>query len=328
MGDPDVKVLYILGIYRSGTTILSNLIGQLTGLFCPGELRAIWREIASPYGKCGCGEALGRCGVWSSILSNVIGDDEVTAEVGSQMQRWQANTLLDTHTWRRVPSLLRNGDEELARDGDLARYGARMVRLYRAITKVTGARVIVDSSKEPADAALLRLLPGISPYFVQIVRDPRGTVYSSLRREAPDRRMQGTHCRRSAYISSSWVLGNLARSAVRRAHASDRALLLRYEDFIADPHGTLDTISEMVGERTSKEFIANQTATLRPTHTVAGNDNRFRTGPVRLQQDTEWMTRLHPVDRTTVAILTYPLLLRYGYPLLAGSAPGSPGLHR
>ncbi len=317
----DIKVLYILGIYRSGTTILSNLVGQLNGFFCPGELRAIWRELASPDGRCGCGEALRRCHVWTSILSQAIGSDGVTKTLAQQMQQWQGNTLLESHTWRRVPYLLLRGRQELARGGDLAKYGARLVKLYEGIIETTGARVIVDSSKEPSDAALLRLLPGIAPYFVHIVRDPRGTAYSSLRLQTPDRRVKGTHCRKSAYIASSWILGNLARSAVRRAHPSSRSLFLRYEDFVADPTGTLDAITEMVGEPTGRQFIKDQTATFDPTHTVAGNQNRFRTGPVRLQQDTEWMSQLHPIDRTTVAALSYPLLSLYGYPLFA-EAPG------
>lgn len=315
-------VLYIMGIYRSGTTILSNLAGQLSGFFCAGELRAMWREIPSPHAQCGCGEALEHCPVWAEILPRAFGSHSDRLTIAARMQQWQTRILLESHTWRSVPSLLRSGKEELRQDGALARYGAQLAELYRVIAEVTMARVVVDSSKEPTDAALLRLLPGISAYFVHIVRDPRGTVYSSLRREAKGDEIRGPHCRKSAYIASSWVAGNLARSAVRLAHYRNRTLFVRYEDFVADPKGTLAEIKALVGEQVQTDFIHDNRAVMRPTHTVAGNQNRFRTGTVRLQEDTEWMARLHPLDKATTTALCSPLLLHYGYPFLPWTSAG------
>ena len=73
MGDNDVKVLYVLGVYRSGTTVLSNLIGQQEGFFTGGEINASWREFANDEGRCGCGAPLLQCEVWSKVLAAAFG---------------------------------------------------------------------------------------------------------------------------------------------------------------------------------------------------------------------------------------------------------------
>src|SRR3712207_200886 len=51
-------------------------------------------------------------------------------------------------------------------------------RLYRAIQKVSGAAVIVDSSKRSTYAVLLSLLPFADLRVVHLVRDSRAVAYS------------------------------------------------------------------------------------------------------------------------------------------------------
>jgi hypothetical protein len=61
---------------------------------------------------------------------------------------------------------------------------------------------------------------------------------------------------------------------------------------------------------------------------VSGNPNRFETGTVQLRPDSEWMHGLHRIHRALVTAVTWPLLLRYRYPLRAGrTAPAPAGDH-
>jgi hypothetical protein len=94
-------------------------------------------------------------------------------------------------------------------------------------------------------------------------------------------------------------------------------MLVRYEDFVARPHETAAAMAQLAGQPTRLAASDDpHTVVLRPTHTVAGNDNRFRTGTVQLCEDTEWRSRLHRVDRAAVTTVCAPLLAHYGYPLL------------
>jgi hypothetical protein len=302
--------------------VLSNLLGQLDGWFCVGELRRIWLEMESPEWRCGCGELFAECPVWSKILAGAFGDQALT--LGAETLGWQHESLLERHTWTRVRPLLRRGHRELDHRDALRRYAARLSGLYRAIADTTGAAVIVDSSKEPTDAALLRLLPYIRPVFVQIVRDPRGTIYSRHKLEAGPEGASSTWWMQSGYAALSWAAGNMAGAAVVRAHGPQQSMAIRYEDFVAHPQATLESIAELAGSTASKVVSPDNVAVLDVNHTVAGNDNRFRVGPVVLKQDDVWKEQLHPLDRAVATALCSPLLARYGYPPFGRRRLGAP----
>jgi hypothetical protein len=61
------------------------------------------------------------------------------------------------------------------------------------------------------------------------------------------------------------------------------------------------------------DFLSGDSAVLSPSHTVAGNPMRFRTGPITLRRDDAWRSKLPRARRLLVTALTAPLLARYGY---------------
>lgn len=318
MSGAGIRVLYVLGIYHSGTTLLSNLAGQLDGYFAAGELRSVWRKSVLPEARCGCGHRLSGCPVWSPILRSALGDGQQRAVLARQITQWQREAVREFHTWLRVPALLRQRGRDLRAGSPLARYAGALSRMYQVIAEETGVEVIVDSSKEPTDAALLLLLPQIDATFVHVVRDPRGMVNSILRVRADGRPAAGSQLQQSAYAALSWSAGNIAGTAVRRAAGPARSRLLRYEDFISQPGQTIAALAQLTGRPAQLDAAAKPgTVYLRTVHTVGGNNNRFRTGPVQLQEDTTWRSQLHPLDKAAVAVACAPLMTRYGYRLSA-----------
>jgi Sulfotransferase family len=293
--------------------LLGNLAGQLDGFFHAGELRTLWRKLTIPATKCGCGEKLADCPFWSEIFHTAFGDVDLAA-FGTQMWRLQRQTLDEFHTWLRVPALLRRTRHGLPAGGALAGYADGLGRLYRGICQVTGADVIVDSSKEPTDAVLLLCMPEIHASFVQIVRDPRGTAYSIVRLRSGDRSPAESRWRDSAYAALSWSAGNVAAAAVRRAAGPARSALIRYEDFVLVPARTVEEMAQLAG-RPRRLAVSGEpgVVTIRPTHTVGGNNNRFRTGQITMREDTEWRKRLPRLERAAVTAVSLPLMAHYGY---------------
>lgn len=314
MSGGGLRVLYVLGIYHSGTTLLGNLLGQLDGYFHVGELRSVWRKLTVPGARCGCGEQLEACSVWSGIIRSALG--EPWAAPAQETWQYQRKAVGEFHTWRGVPSLLHRRGKTPQPGTALAWYAESLARLYRAIAEETGAEVIVDSSKEPTDAALLLSMPGMDPAFAHIVRDPRATVYSIVRHRAGGEPVIGSRLRQSAYAALSWQAGNLAATAVRRAAGPSRSMLLRHEDFVAHPGRSLQALTQLAGRPTGPGWLPpSGTVNLRPTHTVGGNPNRFRTGPVKISADTAWRSRMHPRDQAAVTTICAPLMAHYGYRL-------------
>jgi hypothetical protein len=68
-----VKVLYIAGSGRSGSTILDNILGQVEGGFSVGELRYVWDRGIIQNRICGCGAPFRGCNLWKRVFDNGFG---------------------------------------------------------------------------------------------------------------------------------------------------------------------------------------------------------------------------------------------------------------
>src|SRR3989442_15817386 len=61
-----VKVLYIGGCGRSGSTLLDRMLGQVPGVFPLGELPHLWRGLLHN-AECGCGAPIRNCPFWLAV---------------------------------------------------------------------------------------------------------------------------------------------------------------------------------------------------------------------------------------------------------------------
>jgi hypothetical protein len=201
---------------------------------------------------------------------------------------------------------------------EIAPYLETLGRLYRALAATTGSTVIVDSSKWPSYGRMLEMLPDVDLRVVHLVRDPRAVAHSWLRKkELPDRDPPEHMYRTPADSSLHWSAWNVATEAFW----GDRLLRLRYEDFARRPRESVERILEFVGQGGGRgrqggrelPFVSERTVELGTTHTVSGNPDRLRSGPVQIAEDGGWRARLARRDRWLVTALTFPLLYRYGY---------------
>ncbi len=309
MPEEKVKVLYVAGFGRSGSTILGNILEEVEGFFHGGELNFIWEHNLMENRLCGCGAPFDECEVWFSVFERAFGGMERAD--AREMIRLQA---LGART-RHVPLMLSSrGRRALA--SRLGKYMVRLGRLYRAIGESTDSRVVVDSSKMPSYGYALGMVPGIELYVVHLIRDPRAAAYSWLKEPRPDAD-ERSYMNRVNTVKSSllWDVWNASSEALWRG-SPGRYMRLRYEDFVAEPRRTVESILGMLGENAGRlPFVGEREVELGAGHTVAGNPNRFRSGPVRLWLDEEWASRMRPRDRRLVTLLTLPLLVRYGYPV-------------
>lgn len=302
-----IKVLNIIGCGRSGSTILGNMLGQLPGWVHVGELCYVWNRGFMQDALCGCGEPFSRCGFWGRVVERSgldLGDREAArlARFPRRANRRLARTILQG----RGPLGLVDGIDD---------YLGALRALYRALEAETGARVIVDSTKSPAHCYLLGAADELDVHGLHLVRDARAVAHSwnrgKVRRDRnPDdpRPMDRFSSARSAV---KWTYANLSVELVRK-RTGRRVHLVRYEDFVVDPGGTLERIARLVEEPSADTpMVSDRLVWLEPTHTVWGNPSRLQTGPVELRMDVEWQRRMSLRDRAVVSAITWPLQRRY-----------------
>lgn len=298
-----MKVLYVLGRGRSGSTIFGNVLGELDGFFCGGEIRFLWDPVVVRNSVCGCGRIISACPVWSAVLSRL--DDVDLEEVVS----WQHAIVKEHNTLR----LLRHRAGKTWHA--LESYAGVMRRLYTALAEATGARVIVDTSKRPSYAAFLATLGEFDPRYVHLVREPHASAYSWRSRKYSSARGDGEVRRRSALDATvRWDLLNLGSEAVLRRAGPARSLRIRYEDFVAAPRTTVESARALLDEREGPSpFLDERTVTLGVNHSIAGNPSRFATGTLVLEDRSEWRGAQSNVERWVTTAVALPFLRRYGY---------------
>lgn len=312
------KVLYLAGWQRSGSTILSNILGQLPGFFSGGELYYFWPHAAKDKVLCGCGAPFSECALWREVRQHAFAESAPDPDRMKQLGR-------DALRTRNIPGLALETPRRRIL-GSLTEYADAVVRLYAAIADTTGCEVIVDSSKWPQYGLLLSERPELDVYVLHLVRDPRAVAHSWQRRKPrPDRDGRLFMSRTPTSSSTRWLAWNAAAEAFW-GRDPDRYVRVRYEDFVASPRESIQQVLDMLGKSSLKvDVTADREVFLDVCHTVDGNPVRLHRGLVPLKKDDEWETAMGRRTKVEVTSMTWPLLLRYGYPLkptlLAGEDP-------
>jgi hypothetical protein len=190
-------------------------------------------------------------------------------------------------------------------------YRRMLGAMYRALAEVTGARVIVDSSKSAVEAALLRDALDVEASVVHLVRDPRAMAYSLQRRAEQAR--PGRRVRSVSELALRWPVTNAAAELVSKTYRN-RSARVRYEDLLAQPEQTLSRLAGLAGERAPDlGFLSDPGRPRASRHMVGGNALRFDQDLVRLRPELARPGTLKPAPAMMVTGLTLPLLVHYGY---------------
>lgn len=216
-----VKVVYVMGAGRSGSTALGVTLGNCPGIFYAGELDAWLRHSGEP--NFGGSE---RLEFWHKVKQAI----SVTPPFGSESWRCLEHSLslLRLNTWR-------------ARNRLRPVYRRFNHQLYSSIAQASTCRCVIDSAHYPLRALELRNLPGIEFYVLYLVRDPDRVLASFQRRDV-------TNPYKSRLATRAYMLTTLLlSSAVFSTHPVERRMLVRYEDFVADPGETVNALLRWLG---------------------------------------------------------------------------------
>lgn len=296
-----VKVLYIAGPSRSGSTFLSNILGELPGLFNAGEVIDLWDRGLLNNGQCSCSMPFNQCKVWANVLGEFFSQAQ-DSDI-HEMIRFRDGAA---RSWRIPFYLAVPGQQEKMRTR-LRPFLDNLVALYYSITVSTGCRVIVDASKNMGYAYLLGLSPDIELYCLHLIRDPRATAYSWRRKKA------GLRQQSSFKTALTWISRNVTAGLLAERMMAG-FMRLRYEDFVESPKVTVEQVLSLIQEEPdSLPFLTDKEVVLNRQHSIYGNPNRFRTGRVTIQTDDEWRRKIRMSDYLLVTALTWPLLFSYGY---------------
>jgi hypothetical protein len=304
-----MKVLYIAGVGRSGSTLLERMLGAVPGSVNTGELNAIFSRVATQDQRCGCGARFSACPFWAAVGDEAFGG---WSSVTGRISHLQPRVVRQ----RYVPRMV-SGVAGPAYRRELDEYLDVHHRLYRAVSAVSGADVVVDASKSTAQLFALRLIDGLDLRVLNLVRDSRGVANSwsksgVVKPQSKDGATMGTYS--PPRLAVLWAALQL-ECAVLGA-AAPHAARVRYEDLVARPRPTLERALSDIGLTPPEGALAHvgeRSVVLEPSHGLAGSRTRFTAGRIELQLDDAWRSALPAGARRVVTAVTLPQLLGYGY---------------
>jgi Sulfotransferase family len=301
-----VRIVYVAGSGRSGSTVLGQVLGAIPNWAFCGELRQGFSILAAN-NVCGCGAPAQACDFWRAVVEHAFdGFDRDMIERASYLtQRVSLHRHSLVHlSPLKAPAFVR----------ETAEYADIVTQVYQGIRSVSGCDVIVDSSKIPSYYFILKQADQLDIKVAHIVRDSRAVVYSNQRKKYDPSNTWGREYLLQQGLALTAVAWNLKNAFISSAIArGDESVLLRYEDFVAAPDKALRQVVDLVDPEQSPPPIRGGQLEVGTQHTLGGNPVKFRTGPVQLRLDDEWQSMMGQGHRVLVTGLTWPMIAAYGY---------------
>ena len=328
--------VYIAGRGHSGSTLLTLLLARHPEIAAVGELSLLTLQIARDQntrwvGKCSCGERPVDCSMWGQVLREIEEEEGVNisdrpfswriSDVGMEEEFrgaapirapliWLRNRLwrAHRHAQYRLPAVLGKLLSVYKPQAGWARNRCTLVSKLARVNDVNG---VVDASKDPLDMLDVYDYATVPVKVIFLTRDPRGNVWSILRRMTSKRS-------RAASVTSAaneWVKVNFRIwKLFQKLPAADR-LHLRYEDLCRRPEAAMEELFRFVGFNPVDVINGSQLSAngLGSGHTIGGNKIRFSSEKLDIREDTAWSNNLSAEELETIRGITGSLATELGH---------------
>ncbi len=271
-----IKVIYILGSGRSGSTILGIVLGNIKNHFFGGELH-LWNKDK--------GMPAEDFEFWDKVNEGVPHREEFF--------KCNFDKKLEFHT--AILSIFKSQKREIVKS-----FNEQSVELFTSMQNVAQASTIIDSSHYAPRAYWLNQNPAMDVHYIYLYRNPVDVMMGSFKRkdiEQPSKNFfSGNY-----FLFAVSCLSNLVYVLLPRK----KRMKLRYEDFITHPVEELNRIQKKFNIEIENLDLQN----LKPGHI-------FRANRIRLYDKISLETKLkktpiNPFLKAVIYIIHFPFLLTH-----------------
>ena len=257
-----MKIYYISGAGRSGSTLLDIILGSHPEGFSLGELQFLPTNGLVDEEYCSCGARVPQCPFWLEVS-----------------EKWQKERILTLEDYIRIQrSLIRNKrvfhlvwNSFFYPGKEFRQYVKDTAALYHILFEVTGKAFLVDSSKSPANILIMRRMQ-LNFEVIHLRRNFSGVLSSTKKffeKKAEDGVEREIKPQKTRYTLVTYLLDNFF-TVFFSIGLSRRKI--KYEDLVLDPPGVLSDLFRRDDEYEKK--LINR-GPFQPAHLVAGNKLRM-----------------------------------------------------
>jgi len=274
-----MNIVYIAGCVRSGSTLFDVMLANHPEVISIGELSQLGENIHSEKGVCLCGKHLSKCPFWKNIEKESRLDfsriktkliKNVFTKFLVFLSPYGRATLMGLDF---IPSIRQN-----------RRSANNIFTLYETVARVTGKRIIIDSSK---GAMTFKYYYLHSPQQVKIIflyRDGRGVMNSLIKRgQRPDD------------AARSWINSVRNMEMMGLMIPNSKIFKLKYEELCHDPEQTMKDVCDFIGVEYTP-VITSLDKSMK--HNIGGSPTikRQENKKINVVYDNSWENELTPAQ--------------------------------
>ncbi len=280
MKENELRIIYILGLGRSGTTLITSLLNSHPDIVGIGEVNNILTQNDSS--KCSCSFSLEKCPFWSSIFKEINNNLGFTRE--------DVRSII--HKQERKRNFF-NPFKPMNED-----YLTLNKSFYSVVSEISGQNIIVDSSKN-----IMRYF-SIKNHFdistITTIRNPFGVCWSlqKIYKESNHR------SKILIYSLLSYTFNNLFILSL--SYFNKKMIVFKYED----------TPKVVKSEWFWNKLNLKEAYDLNKKYHIGyGNDliRAFNPKEYSFKEDLAYKDNLDWKWKTIVYLLTWPVMLLKGY---------------
>jgi len=238
-----IDLIYIASPGHSGSTLLDLLLSAHSEIFSVGEIK----QLAPTWNRpCTCNApTIWECKFWQ--------------QVDTVMKRGGSRGLVDINVMSDDP-------KQFAEDN---------WSVLSATREVSGASILLDSSKNISRLKKLDAVPNINLHRIRLQRNPGGVVYSNVKKGR-------------SWLDAARQTKNNAMSA-EKYFSNKPHTIIKYEDLARNPEQEISRLLNVVGLNIEENQIQNHRNHER--HNIGGNRMRF-SGSAEIKLDEKWKRKL------------------------------------
>lgn len=275
-----IKIIYLLGAGRSGTTLMGTILNDHPKILTIGEMHQFLNHLIDKE-ECSCGKKLSNCEFWKSIINdiNFNGVDIKSIQKESNSKESHKNILF--LMFKSKPDLV---------------YLKFQEHIFNVIYKQQEGQFLLDSSKYIARYLLLKKSSKLDIKAIYIVRDIRGVINSF-----------GKQVQTPKGPISTIIYYMLINFIAQIICAFDKKIIkVKYEDFVNLTSKELNRIYSHVFENEEKVELIPET--FKMPHIIGGNRMK-KNQEITIESDEKWKSLIPRSKQIFYYFMAAPIMM-------------------
>lgn len=296
-----IKLIYMVGMWRSGGTVLGRILDSSDQIIFVGNLKDFWRKGLKRNNKCSCGERFENCSFWKEVTKEYKNSfpSENYEELNKEFQR-----IEKWSNFFKLKKIIINKKDNSFKSL-LFKYLKHNQKLYEIISNLSGKKIIVDSSRNTGRLLALSLINNMELFPINIIRDPRGVLNSLINKDISNYK----EIRHSSILNLlQWNIKNYFSVDIMKKLNTSSGMYVLYKNFSSCPSELIEKLKIILNCELNYELDNGKFSIIVETgHLFSGNRKRHTSGKITINEDIEWKEELSLPHKTLASLISLPL---------------------